>query len=292
MPNTINPETPATDHGGITRREFAVVAAVASLSASACASAMTVQVIDRAVSITTPDGTADGVLVYPQTGRPSPAIILFPDAKSLRPVKVDMAKRLAADGYAVLVVNQFYRTRKAPVFGPSFSFANPDDRAEMMGMITALDHDKITRDVLAYGAFLDTQPEVDKARPMGAVGYCMGGAMTVRAAAALPDRFAACVSFHGGSMVTDAPTSPHRLVAQTKAAYHIGIAADDDMKEPDAKTAFQAACDTAQRPATIKVYPGTGHGWTVKDNDAYNPEQAEAAWTAMMALFSAHLGVQ
>lgn len=275
--------------GLVSRREFALLSAAGLLATSGAACAAE-GVAERAVEIKTPDGTCDAVLVHPQVNAPSPAVILFPDALGLRPVKMDMAKRLASEGYAVLAVNQFYRIRKAPVFPSTFSFANPGDRAQVMKMVGDLDHAKVTRDAEAFIAFLDAQPEVDRNAKMGAVGFCMGGSMAIRTAAAAPDRVGAAVSFHGGNLVTDDPNSPHRLVARTTAAYHIGIAADDDQKEPHAKTELRKAFDAADLPATIEVYPGTNHGWTVPDSAAYNSEQAERAWTAMLGTYRRALG--
>lgn len=268
----------------LSRREFAILS-MAAVAVGSSAAAAAEQLVQRPVEIATPDGTCDAVLVSLQGSGPWPAVILYPDAMGLRPVKVDMAARLAAEGYAVLVINPFYRVRKAPVFPATFSFANPDDRAQVMKMIAELDHAVVTRDALALISFLDAQPQVDGNKPMGAVGFCMGGAMTIWAAAARPERVAAAVSFHGGRLVTDEPDSPHRLIARTRAAYHIGIAADDDAKEPDAKLALKQAFDAAGRPATMEVYPGTRHGWTVPDSAAHDPEQAARGWTAMVATF-------
>jgi carboxymethylenebutenolidase len=175
---------------------------------------------ERAVDIKTEDGNCDAVLVH-RGGSPSPAVIWYPDGFGLRPTHVDMAKRLAGHGYAVLVINPFYRARRAPVHPPGFDFNNPEDRAQGMKLIQALDHSAVTRDATAFIGFLDAQPEVNAKARVGAVGFCMGGAMTVRAAAAVPERMGASASFHGGGLVTDDPNSPHRLVAKTQAAYHI-----------------------------------------------------------------------
>jgi carboxymethylenebutenolidase len=278
-------EASSSAENSLSRREFAILSMAAVAVGSSTAAAAAQVVVQRPVEIATPDGTCDAVLVSPQASGPWPAAILYPDAMGLRPVKVDMAARLAAEGYSVLVINPFYRVRKAPVFPDTFSFANPDDRAQVMKLIAELDHAVVTRDALALISFLDAQPEVDRKKPIGAVGFCMGGAMTIWAAAARPERVAAAVSFHGGRLVTDDPNSPHRLIARTKAAYHIGIAADDDAKEPDAKLALKQAFDAAGRPATMEVYPGTRHGWTVPDSAAHDPVQAARAWTAMVATF-------
>ena len=269
----------------MSRRDFAMMSMAAGIAATAGTANAAAPIAEHAVDVRTPDGVCDAVLVHPQAKGRAPAVILFPDAFGLRPVKVDMARRLAASGYAVLVVNQFYRVGRSPVFPPGFSFADADDRARLMKMIADLDHGLVMRDAEAFVAFLDARPEIDSKARIGAVGFCMGGSMAIRAAAAAPERVGAAVSFHGGRLVTDEPTSPHRLVAGTNAAYHIGIATDDDEKEPEARMVLKQALEAAGRPHTVEVYPDTRHGWTVPDSAAYNPAQAERAWIAMTALY-------
>lgn len=281
--NTATQAPPNENH--VSRRDFTIMSVATAVVGSTTAEAATEQPVQRPVDIQTPDGTCDAVLVRPQGNSPSPAIILFPDAMGLRPVQIGMAARLAAEGYAVLAVNPFYRVRRAPVFPTTFSMANPDDRSQVMKMIDALDHGVITRDANALISFLDEQPEVDRNRKMGAVGFCMGGKKAIWTAATRPERVAAAVSFHGGKLVTDDANSPHRLVSRTKASYHIGIAADDDAKEPEAKVALKKAFDDAGLSATMEVYPGAKHGWMVPDSAAYDQAQAERGWTAMVATF-------
>lgn len=273
----------------LSRRDFTVMSVAAGIAGGAGTANASVPIAERSVAIETPDGTCDAVLVHPQGKGRVPAVILYPDALGLRPVKVAMARRLAGEGYAALVVNQFYRVRMAPVFPPDFNLSDPDDRAKVMKMIQDLDHARVMRDAAAHVAFLDRQPEVNAGAKIGAVGFCMGGSMAVRTAAAVPDRVGAAVSFHGGRLVTDEPESPHRLIPATRAAYHIGISVDDDEKEPDAKSELKHALDTAGRPGTVEVYAGTKHGWTVPDAAAYNAPQAERAWAAMVALYKQRL---
>ena len=269
----------------LSRREvMALSAAIAAASAWPLDAAAMAEVKERAVDIKTPDGICDAVLVSPARGK-SPAVILYPDAMGLRPVKVAMAKRLAAQGYAVLVINPFYRARRAPVFPPSFDYANPADRAELGKLREAHTHDALTRDAHALVAFLDAQPEVNPKKKIGAVGFCMGGSMTIRAAAAEPTRVGACASFHGGQLVTEDATSPHKLIPSTQAAYHIAIAAADDVKEPQSKTVLADTLKTAKRPNTLEVYPGTKHGWMVPESAAYDQPQAERGWLAMTKLY-------
>ncbi len=239
---------------------------------------------ERAVEIKTRDGVCDAFLVHPVGGK-WPGIVLHPDIKGLRRTKVEMSKRLAAQGYAVLAINQFYRSRRAPVFPASFTMANPANAAEAMTMFGTLNHDGVTSDAIAFVAFLDAQPEVDANAKAGTVGFCMGGAMAVRTAAAVPDRIAAAVSFHGAPLVTGDPNSPHRLLARTHAAFHFAIATNDDEKQPQDKVELRNALDAAHLAATLEVYPDAMHGWMVPDTVPFNPEQADRGWQAMLATF-------
>jgi len=273
----------------LSRREFGAASMAAGVVATAGAAQAGEATVQRAVQIKTPDGVTDAVLAAPKSGGPRPGVIWYPDALGLRPAMLEMAARLASHGYAVLVVNQFYRLRPAPVWPADLNFADPDQRAALMKAMASLSHDMLTHDAKAFVAFIDQQPEVSKTAKLGAVGLCMGGAMTIRAAAAAPDRVGAGVSFHGGGLVSDDPDSPHKLVAATKAAYHIGVAADDDEKQPDAKVKMQAALEAAGRPFTQEVYSAK-HGWTVPDSPVYNEAQAERGWVAMLATYKQALG--
>jgi carboxymethylenebutenolidase len=239
---------------------------------------------ERAAEIKTHEGVCDAVLVSPTEGR-WPGIVFYPDAKGLRPTKVEMAARLAAKGYAVLAINQFYRSRKAPVFPSDFTMANPTQAAEAMKFFALLTHDNVTQDAATFIAFLDAQPEVDAKAKAGAVGFCMGGAMAVRTAAAAPDRVGAVASFHGGFLVNDDVHSPHRLLAKTRASYHFAIATNDDEKQPQDKVELRKALDTAHVAGTMEVYPGAMHGWMVPDTQPFNSTQAERGWQAMFVTF-------
>lgn len=268
-----------------TRRDFTILS-VGTAAMAVAGSAMAATSVKReAVSIETPDGIMDAMLLGPEGAGSWPGVIFYPDAMGLRPAMTNMAARLAGDGYVVLAINQFYRTQPAPITKPGFSFSNPDDRAWIMKMIDTLNPTLVTRDAGVLIAYLDSLPQVNSKAKLGAVGFCMGGAMTIRAAALAPDRVGAVVSFHGGGLVTDAPDSPHRLIAQTKAVYHIGISADDDAKEPEAKKILKKTFADAGRPASVEVYPDTKHGWTVTDQEIYDPVQAERAWATMLDLY-------
>jgi len=276
----------------ISRREFTALTMAAGISVAAHASAASLgEMTDSDVLVKTPSGTCDAALVHPQGGGHWPGVILFPDAFGLRPTMRAMAKRLASDGYTVLVPNPYYRSTKAPGIGPDFDFGNPTDRAKLETLRAPLTSEAVMQDSTAYVAFLDAQASVNKKAKMGVFGYCMGGPMTMQAAAANPDRIGAGASFHGGGLVTDKPDSPHLLVPKIKAQYYFGIAANDDQKQPDAKVKLDEAFHAAKLPAKIEVYEGTLHGWCVKDmplqagKPIYNEPQAERAWNELVTLF-------
>jgi carboxymethylenebutenolidase len=285
--------TAVNDEPSLSRREFAAlsVAAGVAMAASGMAVAAKAAVTETDVQIKTPDGSCDAALVQPKAKGTWPGVILYPDAFGLRPTMRDMAKRLAADGYTVVVPNMFYRTAKAPVFGPGFNFSNKDDMAKLGELRKPLTADAVMRDGAALVAFLDAQSAVSKSAKIGVQGYCMGGPMTLQTAAAVPNRVGAGASFHGGGLVTDKPDSPHLLVPKIKARYYFGIAANDDERQPDAKMVLDAAFHAANLPAKIEVYQGCMHGWCVKDMPAepgkpiYNEAQAERAWGELLALY-------
>jgi carboxymethylenebutenolidase len=273
----------------ISRRAFTALTLAAGVGAAAGAAAVP-EVTDTDVSVKTPAGTCDAALIHPQTGS-WPAVIIFPDIFGLRPTMRAMAKRLAAGGYTVLVPNPFYRSTKAPGLTLDFDFASPADRAKLDAFRAPVTSDAVMQDAAAYVEFLDAQARVDKKAKIGVVGYCMGGPMTMQAAAANPRRIGAGASFHGGGLVTEKPDSPHLLVPKIKAQFYFGIAASDDDKQPDAKLKLQEAFGASKLPAKIEVYAGTLHGWCVKDmplqagKPIYNEPEAERAWSELTALY-------
>jgi len=290
----------ATQETAVSRREFAAVSLAAGLAAVAgapAAGAAELPFTEADVTVKTPDGTCDAAFIHPTTGV-YPGVLIWPDAGGLRPSMRQFARRIASQGYAVLVPNPFYRTAKAPVFEDlsTFDFDNPADRAKLpplTGPVTAAG--AAEKDAVAYVAFLDAQKEVDKTRKIGAQGYCMGGSLVVRTAAAAPDRVGAGASFHGGGLVTDNPNSPHLLAPKIKARMYFGIAANDDMRQPDAKDKLKAAFAAANVPAEIEVYASL-HGWCVPDMPRqngmpiYNMADAERAWGKLVALYKMALG--
>ncbi len=273
---------------GPTRRDFGIGMGAASLIALLPSPAGAVTVAGRAVTIRTPDGTADAYFVAPASGR-HPAVLIWPDIMGLRPAFEQMARRLAESGYAVLVVNQFYRSVKAPFLKPGESFDQPAVRDRIMPWRTPLTPEAVTDDGKAFVAWLDAQKQVDTRRGLAVTGYCMGGPMMMRTAAARPDRVKAGASFHGAALVGDAADSPDKLVPTLKGGYLIAIAANDDARSPDDKTRLRQAFAAAQIPAEIEVYEGANHGWCPPDSRAYNQPQAERAWSRQLALFKKQL---
>jgi len=237
------------------------------------------------IDVTTPDGVADCYFVHPTSGT-HPGVLIWPDAFGLRPAKKQMGRRLAESGYSVLVVNQYYRTQRAPIVNTTDFAAVRDTLMPLMGSLNA---DTQTRDARAFIRFLDAQPAVDQSRKMGTMGYCMGGPFTMRTAAAVPDRVGAAASFHGGGLVTDQADSPHLLVPEMKAQYLFAIAENDDNNQPEAKDVLRDAFSQAGLRAEIEVYVGAMHGWCPPDSTVYHEVQAERAWSRLLALFDSAL---
>jgi carboxymethylenebutenolidase len=298
MKDDMPTDAPSHDAGDLSRREFiarSLAAGVAAASSAVLAAAQ--PLAEDTVNVKTSAGTCDAAFIHPTTGE-YPAVIIWPDAFGLRPSMRDMARRLAADGYSVLVPNPFYRIGKAPMFesASGVDFSNQEQMAKLrplMGSIGA--PDAAEEDAKAFVAFLDAQPGVDRSKKIGTQGYCMGGALVMRTAAAVPDRIGAGASFHGGGLVTDQPGSPHLLAPKIKARMYLAVARNDDEKQPDAKDKLRQAFAAANVPAEVEVYPAR-HGWCVPDMPAsggspiYSAPDAERAWTKLLALYKAALG--
>jgi carboxymethylenebutenolidase len=267
----------------ITRRQFGTMALSAGLVAAVPALANAPATSGADVDIKTPDGVADAYFVHPLKGK-FPAVLIWPDIFGLRPAFKQMATRLAESGYAVLVINPFYRTQRAPTAPEHPDFDDPATRQALMTLAGTLNPQTAVTDATAFVNFLDAQPSVDKKRKIGTTGYCMGGPFVFRTAAALPNRIGAGATFHGGGLVTDAPDSPHLLIPQMKAHFLIAIAENDDKKQPEAKNVLREAFAKAHLPAEIEVYAGTMHGWCPPDSHVYDHDQAEKAWSRLLAL--------
>lgn len=274
--------------GQLSRRQFGALTAGMGFVFALPTLADAVEVTESEVTIKTPDGTADAYFVHPSKGA-HPGVLIWPDIFGLRPAFRQMGRRLAESGYSVLVVNPFYRLKKAPTAPERADFDDPATRAALMQMAGTLNAQTAQTDAKAFIGYLDSQAAVDKKRKVGTMGYCMGGPLTVRTAAALPDRVGAGASFHGGSLVTDKPDSPHLLVPTLKAHYLFAVAENDDKRQPEAKNVLREAFDKAKLPAEIEVYEGAMHGWCPPDSKVYNEAQAEKAWSRLLALFKSAL---
>jgi carboxymethylenebutenolidase len=267
----------------LTRRQLGALAAGTGLAWLLPRAADALEVVEREVEIRTPDGSADAFFVHPASGA-HPGVLVWPDIVSLRPAFRQMARRLAESGYAVLVPNPYYRTKRAPVVPAGATLADAATRDIVMPLAHTLTPDTADTDARAFVAWLDAQAAVDRSRKLATTGYCMGGPFTLRTAAIAPERVGALASFHGAGLVTSAPDSPHRLVPRLKAQALIAIAQNDDAREPDAKNTLRAAFASAHLAAEIEVYPAA-HGWCPPDSPVYDAKQAERAWSRMLALF-------
>src|SRR3954447_9774575 len=265
--------------GRVTRKQFGIMLG-AGMAMMLPKVANAVAVVESEVNVTTSDGVADCYLVHPASGT-APGILVWPDIFGLRPAFRQMGKRLAESGYSVLVVNPFYRVKKAPTAADGS--ATPIQ--QLMPLAQGLSETTQMTDAKAFIGWLDQQASVAKNRKMGTQGYCMGGAIAFRTAAAVPDRVGAVASFHGGGLVNDTPNSPHLQAARTHAQFLIAIAANDDQRSPNEKTVLKDTFAKANLPAEIEVYEGSAHGWCPPDSSVYNEPQAEKAWTRLLALY-------
>jgi carboxymethylenebutenolidase len=273
----------AEDLKKYSRRDVGSIAAAVGVAMMLPRSAFAVDVKESDVTITTPDGMCDAYFVAPTTGAHA-AVLVWPDIFGLRPAMRQMGKRLAEDGYSVLVVNPFYRQKKAPTAAQGAATPIP----ELVPMMQALTATTQTTDAKAFISWLDSRAEVDKGKKIGTIGYCMGGPIVMRTAAAVPNRVGAVGSFHGGQMTTMNPDSPHLLIPQTNAQYLIAVAENDDMRDPTSKDILKKAFADANKKAEVEVYKGA-HGWCPPDSQVYDRDEAERAWGRMLAMFKTAL---
>jgi carboxymethylenebutenolidase len=291
-PQKQDPQPNDAQPGDLARRDFVGLSVAAGLAAAAGSASAALPVVETDVEIKTPDGTCDAAFIHPKTGS-HPGVLIWPDAFGLRPSMREMAKRLAAEGYSVLVPNPFYRVSKAPFTDASnFNFQNPAEMAKLQPLMASVNAPgNAEKDAIAYIAFLDAQKEVNKSKKIGTQGYCMGGPLVVKTAAAVPNRVGAGGSFHGGGLVTDKPDSPHLLAPKIKARMYFGVASNDDARQPDAKDKLREAFAAATVPAEVEVYPEALHGWCVPDmpvqngKPLYSKPDAERAWGKLVALY-------
>jgi len=285
-----------THKNDLPRRDFVRLSVAAGIAMQAkSGSAKELEVVERDVEIKMADGVCDAAFVAPKSGK-HPGVLFWSDAFGLRPASRNMARRLAAEGYAVLVPNPFYRVSKAPFTDASnFDFSKPENMAKLRPFMSSVTTgDNAMKDAATYIAFIDAQKETDTKKKIGTQGYCMGGGLVVRTAAEFPDRIGAGASFHGGGLVTDQPTSPHLLAPKIRARMYFAVAANDDARQPDAKTKLKEAFDAAKVPAEVELFKAQ-HGWCMPDmpvgqaGPIYDKPEAEKAWAKLLALYAAGL---
>jgi carboxymethylenebutenolidase len=240
--------------------------------------------IEQAVEIKTPDGTPEGFLYRSEDRQPRPGVLFLTDIGGIRPVQREKTRRLAEQGYVVLMPNIFYRTGKPPLF--NFERTPGDERsmkrfAELSAPLTP---EAMERDAGAYVDFLTARPFVREGA-MGVVGYCFSGSMAMRTAAVRPEKIAAAASFHGGRLFTDLPTSPHLELPRIKARLYFGHAVNDRSMPAEAIAKLEAALQAWAGKYESEVYEGAHHSWTEPDSPVYNPEQAELAFQRLTKVF-------
>ena len=268
----------------LSRREFLLLPLAAVVTSSALGKEQSI--VETNVDIKTADGICDAVFIHPAKGS-HPGVLIWPDSGGLRPAFREIGKRLAAEGYSVIVPNHLYRMAKAPVFPETFDPIKNRDDAAFYRRVTApfFAAGAVERDAQAYIAFLDAQEQVNKKKKVAIAGYCLGGAYVIKTAALFPNRVGAGVSFHGGFLVTDKPDSPHLLAPKIKAQLYFAVASDDDKREPDAKNKLREAFKAANVRAEIEVYPNALHGWCVPDTKKPSQADAERAWSKLLQLY-------
>src|SRR5437868_3537990 len=271
-----------------TRRSVVLTMSSAAVAAGLPTAALAAEVTESDVMVPTPDGSADAALFHP-AGRGSwPAVLMWPDILGLRPVFREMGRRLAAEGYVVLVPNPFYRTKRAPIVTGPFDFNDPKQVQLLLSLKATLTDAAIDKDAAAFLTFLDRQKQTNRRKGAGVQGYCFSGPYAFHTAAVRSDRIRAVGSFHGGGLVTKDANSPHLLIPKTKASFVVAIARNDDQKQPEAKAILKATFAAAKRPAVVEVYPAD-HGWCVAGGGSYNEAAAEKAWAELLKLYRTNL---
>jgi carboxymethylenebutenolidase len=280
----------------VPRREFmgSMTAAATALAVAAQSAVGADALVETDVEIKTPDGTCDAAFIHPKTGA-HPGVIIWTDIFGLRPSMREIGKRIAAEGFSVVVPNPYYRVSKSPQYpdasGINFATESPKFKPLTDSFAPA---GATERDAVAFVAFLDAQKEVDKSKKIGTQGYCMGGPLVFRTCAASPDRVGAGATFHGGGLVGANDRSPHLLVPKMKSQMLIAVAQNDDKRQPDAKDKLKEAFASAHLKAEVEVF-AADHGWCVPDMPAangvaiYNKPEAERAWAKLVVLYKSAL---
>ena len=241
----------------------------------------------RSVDIATPDGVADAYLVRPAGDAQVPGVLLFMDGIGLRPQLEAMADRIALSGCAVLVPNLFYRAGRAPVVPDVVARLQSEDRAavfeQLRPLMATLTAEVVARDTRAYVDALVVQGGADPAR-LATTGYCLGGALSLRAAAQLPDQVRAAASFHGGNLAPDDETGAHRGAARIRAEVYAAHADKDPSMPPEQIARLEQALNDAGVTYTSQVYAGARHGFTMSDMPVYDAAADQRHWDALLGL--------
>jgi carboxymethylenebutenolidase len=273
----------------LSRRDFIALAAAAGIVAATDSASAAMPVSETDVTIKTSDGTCDAAFIHPTSGS-HPAVIVWSDAFGLRPAMRDIGKRIAAEGYSVLVPNPFYRVKPGPAVDNITSFNFQTDMPKIQPLMASINAPgNCEKDAAAFVAWLDQQKQVNTSKKIGTQGYCMGGPLVLKTCATRPDRVGAGGSFHGGGLVTDKPDSPHLLIPQMKAEVLCCVADNDDKRDPTAKDKLKEAFAAAHLKATVEVFEGCDHGWTVRGSQVYNEAGAERAWAERTSLYKRNL---
>ncbi len=239
---------------------------------------------DERVDVTTADGTLDVHVFTPDAGQgPWPAVVLYMDAFGIRPHLAAMAQRLASHGYVVAVPNLYYRSGPFTPFDAHAVNAEGAERDRFKGMIASITHAMVMRDTAALFEMLDRRPDARRGAS-GVVGYCMGGGYALTAAATFPARVAVAASFHGGSLATEKPDSPHRLAPQMRARVYVGAAEIDPSFSPEQQQRLAQACADAGVDLTLEIYAGAKHGFAVLGHLMYDREASERHWQVLAGL--------
>ncbi len=239
------------------------------------------------VKVRTPDGLCPSIVMAPDDEGSWPAVIMFMDAGGVRPAMIEMAGHLAAMGYVALLPEMYYRQGPYKPFNIATAFTDPEERDRLMILARSLTKAMVASDAGAFLEFLSDRPEVAGSK-VGTTGYCMGGALSLTAAASHPDRIVAAASFHGGHLASDAPDSPHRMVGRIRGRVYVAAAENDDSFPPEQAKLLEDALTEAGVDHTIETYPAH-HGFAVPDNPTYDSDAASRHWRALTDLFGATL---
>jgi carboxymethylenebutenolidase len=274
----------------VSRRTFAKLGALAALAACTApdeATAQQARLSESYPKFDAPGGVMDAYFVHQVDGK-HPAVIVWPDIAGRRDTFLAMGRRLAHEGYSVLILNPYYRDAEAPQFEDFDDWRTQGGMEKVAPWRAKLTAENVMETAKAAVAWIDKQDAVDTAKGIGTQGYCMGGPFTVWTAAAAPERVKAAASFHGAGLVGDDATSPAKMLGQTQASFLFAIARNDDATAPGDKDALKAAAAAAGRPAEVEVYPAD-HGWTVDDSPVFDPDAADKAWDRLLNLYKTAL---